>query len=223
MVLSLMTLKPILKVLDPFQDPDPSTGSPLGYESSEQEDAGSEGCFKSDGKRARKDDREPGSNALMAKSGRTMDVRTAILELRQVVAALDTITRECIARCNDLERDGELDANKLSTLEELVTFLAFKMDAQLEIANHIRALGGRPLVTAEHLYRAGLWQHDVFDEFGNGSEQPSATELPNTGTDQEPSPSSQTSPVQRDDRVAPMSSSSDEPIALVKAVSPSPS
>lgn len=152
-----------------------------------------------------------------------MNVETAILELRATVTALDSITRECIARHNVLERDGEIDAGKLSILEELVTFLAFKMDAHLDIVNHIRVLGHRPAVTAEDLYRAGLWPHDLsLGEPENGNQQPSPADLPNTGTDQEPSPSSQASHPQKYDAGAPMSSRPGEPTALTKAVSPSP-
>ena len=157
----------------------------------------------------------------MDKSGRTINVWTAIMQLRGTVMALDTINRECLARCNDLEKDGEMDANKLSVLEELVSFLAFKMDAHLDVVNHIRVLGNRPVVTAEDLYRAGLWPHEVSLEGSeNGNEQPSLTDVPNTR--KESSPSSQTAPPQRDDTVAPMSSRSDEPTAMTKAVSPFP-
>lgn len=145
-----------------------------------------------------------------------------MLELRATVTALDSITRECIARHNDLEKDGEIDAGKLSILEELVTFLAFKMDAHLDMVNHIRVLGHRPAVTAEDLYRAGLWPHDLsLGESGNGNQQPSPTDLLKKGTDQEPSSSSQAS-LQKDDAVAPMVSRPGKPTALTKAVSLSP-
>lgn len=212
-----------MKVSDPFKDPDQSAGTATDYESNQHEGTGGEGCSKSGRKKARKDDRELGSGGSGAKSGWTLNVETAILELRATVTALDTITRECIARHNVLERDAEIDAGKLSILEELVTFLAFKMDAHLEIVNHIRVLGHRPAVTAEDLYRAGLWPHDLsLGESGYGKQQPSPADLPNTGTDQEPSPSSQASHPQKDDAVAPMSSRPGESSALIKAVSPSP-
>ena len=128
----------------------------------------------------------------MDKSGKTLDMWTAIMQLRATIIALDTVNRECIARCDDLEKGGEMDAFKINVLEELVTFLALKMDAHLEIVNHVRVLGHRPKVTAGDLYRAGLWPHDL--SFGNGKEQPSPTE----------------------------SSRSDEPTALSEAVSVSP-
>lgn len=154
----------------------------------------------------------------MDKSGRAMNVWTAIMQLRGTMMALDTINRECLARCNDLEKDGEMDANKLSVVEELVSFLAIKMDAHLDVVNHVRVLGHRPEVTAEDLYRAGLWPHEVsLERSENGNEKPSRTDLPITGND--PSPSSQTAPPLRDDTVAPMSSRSDEPTAMTKAVS----
>lgn len=139
------------------------------------------------------------------------------------MVALETVNRECIARCHDLEKNGEMDAKKLNVLEELVAFLAFKMDAHLEVVNHIRVLGHRPTVTAEDLYRAGLWPHDLSPgTSGNDNEQPSPADLPNTAEDQEPSPPSQTSHLQRDNTVAPMSSSCDQSTALTKTVSTSP-
>ena len=156
----------------------------------------------------------------MDKSGKTLDMWTAIMQLRATIIALDTVNRECIARCDDLEKGGEMDAFKINVLEELVTFLALKMDAHLEIVNHVRVLGHRPKVTAGDLYRAGLWPHDLSS--GNGKEQPSPTDLPNMETVQEPSSSSQTSHPERDDKVASMSSRSDEPTALSEAVSVSP-
>lgn len=208
-----------MKVSDPFKDPDQSE---TGYESNQHEGTGGEGCSKSGRKKARKDDGELGSGGSGAKSGWTMNVETAMLELRATVTALDSITRECIARHNDLEKDGEIDAGKLSILEELVTFLAFKMDAHLDMVNHIRVLGHRPAVTAEDLYRAGLWPHDLsLGESGNGNQQPSPTDLLKKGTDQEPSSSSQAS-LQKDDAVAPMVSRPGKPTALTKAVSLSP-
>lgn len=94
---------------------------------------------------------------------------------------LDTVNREYLARCDNLEKDGEIDAFRINVLEEFEVFLAIKMDAHLEIVN-LRVLGYRPKVTAEDLYRAGLWQHDL--SFGYGGEQPSPTDLPNMGTDQ---------------------------------------
>lgn len=156
----------------------------------------------------------------MDKFGRTPGVWSAIMQLRATIIALDTVNREVAARCNDLEKDGEMDAFKLNVLDELVTFLARKMDAHLEIVNHVRVLGNRPKVTAEDLYRADLWPHDLSS--GNGREQPSPTDLPNMRTDQEAIPYSQTSHPEGDDKVASMSSGSNEPTALVKAVSVSP-
>lgn len=212
-----------MKFSDPFKDPDSSTGTPNASESNKREGTRGEGCSKPGGRKARKDDEELGSDGSGAKSSWTMKVETAILELRETVIALDSITRECIARHNDLERDGEIDAGKLSILEELVTFLAFKMDAHLEIVNHIRVLGHRPAVTAEELYRAGLWPHDIsLGESGNGNQEPPPTDLPNTGTDHEPSPSSKASCPLKDDAVALMNSRPDESTAPTKAVSPSP-
>lgn len=212
-----------MKVSDPFKDPDQSAGTPTSYESNQHEGTGGEDRSKSGRKKARKDDGEDGSGGLGAKSSWSLNVETAILELRATVTALDSITRECIARHNILERDAEIDAGKLSILEELVTFLAFKMDAHLDIVNHIRVLGHRPAVTAEDLYRAGLWPHDLsLGESGNGKQQPSPADLPNTGKDQEPSPSSQASHSQKNVAVASMSSRPGESTALTKAVSPSP-
>lgn len=210
-----------MKVSYALKDPDPRTGTPTGYESNQHEGTGGEGCSKYGRKKARKDDGKLGSGGSGAKSCWTMNVETAIFELRATVTALDSITRECISRHSVLERDGEIDAGKLSILEELVTFLAFKMDAHLDIVNHIRVLGHRPAVTAEDLYRAGLWPHDLsLGESGNGNHQSSPTDLPNTGKDRKPSRSSQASHPQKDDAIVPMSSRPDEPTALTKAVSP---
>lgn len=212
-----------MKVSDPFKDPDQSDGTLTDYESNQHEDTGGEGFSKSGRKKAPKGDGELGSAGSGAKSGWTMNVETAMLELRATVTALDSITRECIARHNDLERDGEIDAAKLSILEELVTFLTFKMDAHLDMVNHIRVLGHRPTVTAEDLYRAGLWPHDLSPgESRNGNQQPSPTDVPKTGTDQESGPSSRASHPQKDDAVAPMSSRPGETTALTRAVSLSP-
>lgn len=139
------------------------------------------------------------------------------MQLRAIIIALDTVNREFTTRCHDLEKDGEMDTFKLNVLDELVMLLARKMDPHLEIVNHVRVLGNRPKVTAEDLYRADLWPRDLSS--GIGREQPSPTDLPNLGTDQEASPCSQTSHPERDDKVASMSSGSNEPTALVKAVS----
>lgn len=208
-----------MQVSDPFKDPEPSTGTPTGYELNEHEGTGGEGCSKSDKKNARKD----GSSGPEAKSGWTTNVEKGILELREMVKALHSIMNECIARHNDLDSYGVVEAGKLDVLEELIMFLAFKMGNHLQLINHVRALGNRPAVTAEDLYRAGLWSHDMLHrESGNGNQQPSLTDKPNTGTDQEPSASSQASHPQKDDAVIPMSSRPNEPAALTKAVSLSP-
>lgn len=218
-----MVLSKLLKVSDPFKDPDQSSETLTGYESNQHEGTGGEDRSKSGRPKARKDDGKLGSGGSGAKSGWTLKVETAILELRATVIALDAITRDCIARHDVLERDAEIDAGKLSILEELVTFLAFKMDAHLGIVNHIRVLGHRPAVTAEDIYRAGLWPHDLsLEESRNDRQESSPADLPNTGTDQEPSPSSQASHPQKDDAVAPMSSRPGESTAPTKAVSPSP-
>lgn len=212
-----------MKVSDPFKDPDQSTVTLTGYEFNLHEGTGGEGLSKLGRKKARKDDGELGSGGSGAKSGWALKVQTAILELRATVTALDAITRDCIARHNVLEKDAEIDAGKLNILEELVTFLTFKMDAHLNMVNHIRLLGHRPVVTAEDLYRAGLWPHDLsLGESGNDKQKPSPADLPNTETDQEHSPSSQASHPQKDDAVAPMSSGSRESTAPTKTVSPSP-
>lgn len=212
-----------MKVSDPFKDRDQGAGTSTGYKSNQHEGTGGEGCSKSGRKKAQKDYGELGSGGSGSKSGRTLNVETAILELKATVTALESITRECIARHHVLERDAENDAGKLSILEELVTFLTFKMDARLEIVNHIRMLGHRPVVTAEDLYRAGLWPHDLsLGESGNNKQQHSPADLSKKGTDQEPSPSSQVSHPQKDDAVAPMSSRPSESSALTKAVSPYP-
>lgn len=194
-----------------------------GYEFNQHEGTGDEGRSRLGRKKARKDDGELGSGGSGAKSGWTWEVQTAILELRATVTALDAITRDCIARHNVLEKDAEIDAGKLNILEELVTFLTFKMDAHLNIVNHIRLLGHRPVVTAEDLYRAGLWPHDLsLGESGNDKQQPSPADLPNTEMDQEPSPSSQASHPQKDYAVASISSRPRESTAPTKTVSPSP-
>lgn len=156
----------------------------------------------------------------MDKFGRTPDVWSAVKQLRVTLRVLDTVNRDCIARCDDLEKNGEIDAFRINVLEELVAFLALKMDAHLEIINHLRVLGHRPKVKAEDLYRAGLWQYNLSS--GCGEEQPSPTDLSNIRTDQEHSPSFQTSHPERDYILGSIRSRSDEPAALAKTVSASP-